>query len=182
MDNIVVGEVGEARWTYAISKAAEEHLAIAYHNEKWLPSTVLRPFNVYGPGQVGEGAIRTFVQRAIKDEPIEIHGDGTQIRAWCYVDDMIEGLLLAMVHPKAAGESFNIGNQRAVSTIYGLANTVIRVLASKSTIVFSRKDYADVELRVPSIVKAKELLGFEAKIDLEEGIQRTAEYYRSILK
>ncbi len=177
-DSAVMGRVGEARWTYAVSKLAEEHLAIAYYQEKWLPTTVVRPFNVYGPGQVGEGALKTFVIRALQGEPIEIHGDGTQIRAWCYVDDMVEGVLLAMVHPRAVGESFNIGNQRAVTTIYGLANTVLRVLNSESPIVFTRKDYADVELRIPSVSKARELLGFEAKIDLEEGIRRTAEFYR----
>jgi UDP-glucose 4-epimerase len=138
----------------------------------------VRPFNVYGPGQVGEGALKTFIQRAIKNETIEIHGDGTQIRAWCYVDDMVDGLLLAMAHPKAVGESFNIGNQKAVVTIYGLANTVVRVLDSNSPIVFSRKDYADVELRIPSVRKAKELMGFEAKVDLEDGIRRTAAFYR----
>jgi UDP-glucose 4-epimerase len=177
-DRTVMGAVGEARWTYAVSKLAEEHLAIAYHREKGLPTTVLRPFNVYGPGQVGEGAVRTFVQRAVKDEPIEIHGDGTQIRAWCYVDDMVDGMVLAMVHPSAVGESFNIGNQQAVTTIYGLANTVIRVLGSKSSIRFSRKDYVDVELRVPSVAKSRELLGFEAKVDLEEGIRRTGEFWK----
>jgi UDP-glucose 4-epimerase len=178
-DNTVMGRVGEARWVYAVSKLAEEHLAMAYHREHHLPVTVVRPFNVYGPGQVGEGALRTFVLRAIRDEPIEIHGDGTQIRAWCYVDDMVDGVLLAIEHPNAVGESFNIGNQRAVVTIYGLANTVVRVLASNSTISFARKDYADVELRIPAVTKARELLGFEAQIDLEEGIRRTAEFYRS---
>jgi UDP-glucose 4-epimerase len=178
-DRAVMGAVGEARWTYAVSKLAEEHLAIAYYKEKWLPATVIRPFNVYGPGQVGEGALRTFIQKAIRDEPLQIHGDGTQIRAWCYVDDMVNALLLAMVHPEAPGESFNIGNARAVLTIYGLANTVVRVLSSKSEIIFTRKDYADVELRVPSVEKARQLLGFEAQVDLEEGILRTANYYKA---
>ena len=177
-DNTVMGQVGEARWTYAVSKLAEEHLAISYHKEHWLPTAVVRPFNVYGPGQVGEGALRTFIQRAVRDEPIEIHGDGTQIRAWCYVDDMVDGVLLAMAHPRAVGESFNIGNQRAVTTIYGLANTVVRVLDSNSKITFVRRDYVDVELRVPAVNKARELLGFEAKIDLDEGIRRTAAFYR----
>jgi UDP-glucose 4-epimerase len=177
-DKTVMGQIGEARWTYAVSKLAEEHLAIAYHKEQGLPTVVLRPFNVYGPGQVGEGALRTFIKRAINNERIEIHGDGTQIRAWCFVDDMIEGVMLAMEHPRAVGESFNIGNQRAITTIYGLANTVVRVLNSKSEIVFVRKDYADVELRIPAVVKAQDLLGFEAKVDLEEGICLTAEYYR----
>lgn len=180
-DQAVMGQVGEARWTYAVSKLAEEHLAIAYYQEQLLPTTVVRPFNVYGPGQVGEGALRTFVLRAIQDQPIEIHGDGTQIRAWCYVDDMIEGVIRAIIHPRAVGESFNIGNQKAVTTIYGLANTVIRVLNSSSAVRFARKDYADVELRIPSVRKAKELLGFEAQVDLEEGIRRTAEFYRSQL-
>ena len=178
-DNTVIGQVGEARWTYAVSKLAEEHLAIAYFQEKRLPTTVVRPFNVYGPGQVGEGALSTFIQRAIKDKPIDIHGDGTQIRAWCYIEDMIDGIILTMYHPKAVGESFNIGNQRAVTTIYGLANTVIRVLNSKSTIQFSQKDYADVELRIPSVIKAREMLGIYAKIDLEEGIRLTADYYQT---
>ncbi|MFA5903377.1 MAG: NAD-dependent epimerase/dehydratase family protein [Desulfobacula sp.] len=178
-DNTVMGKVGEARWTYAVSKLSEEHLAIAYYQEKWLPVTVVRPFNIYGPGQVGEGALKTFIVRAIRNEPIEIHGDGTQIRAWCYVDDMVEGVLLAMEHPKAVGESFNIGNQKAVTTIYGLANTVARVLNSQSPITFSKKEYADVELRIPSVGKALTILGFEAKIDMDEGIRKTAEFYRS---
>lgn len=178
-DNAVMGKVGEARWTYAVSKLAEEHLAIAYYQERWLPTTVLRPFNVYGPGQVGEGALRTFIIRALKGEPIEIHGDGTQIRAWCYVDDMVDGVLLAMEHPKAVGESFNIGNQKAVTTIYGLANTVVRTLNSTSPILFTRKDYADVELRIPSVRKASEILNFEAHTSLEEGIKETAAYYEA---
>lgn len=178
-DNTVMGKVGEARWTYAVSKLAEEHLAIAYYQEQRLPVAVVRPFNVYGPGQVGEGALRTFIMRALKNEPINIHGDGTQIRAWCYVDDMIDGAMLAMTQPGAVGESFNIGNQKAITTIYGLANTVVRVLNSSSPIEFTYKDYADVELRIPSVRKAREILGFEAKIDLEEGIRRAAIYYRS---
>ena len=177
-DCTVIGAVGEARWTYAVSKLAEEHLALAYHREVGLPTAVVRPFNVYGPGQVGESALHTFVRRAVRDETIEIHGDGTQIRAWCYIDDMVDGALLTMTHSKAVGESFNIGNQKAVVTIYGLANTVVRVLGSKSAIEFTRKDYVDVELRVPSVQKAHDLLGFEAKVDLEDGILRTAKYYR----
>lgn len=180
-DTTVMGMVGEARWTYAVSKLAEEHLAVAYHQEQGLPTVVVRPFNIYGPGQVGEGALRTFIQKAIRDEVIQIHGDGTQIRAWCYVDDMVDGVLLALTHPKAVGESLNIGNARAVTTIFGLANTVIRVLGSKSKVVFTRKDYVDIELRVPSVQKARELIDFEAKVDLEEGILRTAEFYANAM-
>jgi UDP-glucose 4-epimerase len=174
-----IGAVGEARWIYAVSKLAGEHLVHAYHREFGMPTVTLRPFNVYGPGQVGEGAIHRFVVAALKDEDVEIHGDGTQIRAWCYVDDMVDGVLLAMEHPGAIGQSLNIGNARAVVTIYGLANTIIRVLGSQSQIKWVMKNYADVELRVPNIDKARSLIGFEAKVDLEEGIRRTAEFYRS---
>ena len=177
-DKAIMGQVGEARWTYAVSKLAGEHLAIAYYQEKGLPTTVVRPFNVYGPGQIGEGALRTFVIRALRDEPIEIHGDGTQIRAWCYIDDLVDALVCLMTNARALGESFNIGNQTAIVTVFGLASTVIRVLQSSSRVVFVRKNYADVELRVPSVRKAREVLGFTARIDLEEGIRRTAEFFR----
>jgi UDP-glucose 4-epimerase len=173
----VLGAVGEGRWTYAVSKLAEEHLAYAYFRQEDLPTVTVRPFNVYGPGQVGEGAIRGFVLRAIAGEDLVIHGDGTQIRAWCYIDDMLRGLLRTIVAPAAVGESFNIGNHRTVTTIYGLANTVIRVLNSSSEIRFVPRASADIELRIPHVDKAREVLGFEARVDLEEGIQRTAEYF-----
>lgn len=180
LSSAVIGAVGEARWTYAVSKLAGEHMALAHFHEFRMPAVVVRPFNVYGPGQVGEGALSTFIKRAIKDEDIQIHGDGSQIRAWCYVDDMVRALMLALEHPAAIGQTFNIGNPRAVITIYGLANTVIRVLGSSSRIDFVRKDYADIELRVPNVVKARELIDFEAKVDLEEGIARTAKFYRGL--
>lgn len=178
-DTTSIGVVGEARWVYAIAKLAEEHLAHAYFKQFGLPTVCVRPFNIYGPGQVGPGAMKIFIERAIKNEDIFIHGDGIQIRAWCYVDDMIEGVLLALTHPRAIGESFNIGNHRTVVTIYGLAETIVRVLNSKSKIKFINKDYADVELRVPSTKKALELIGYRARVDLEEGILKTAEYYRN---
>jgi len=174
-----IGRVGEARWTYAVSKLAAEHLTKAYHQEFGMPTVTLRPFNIYGPGQVGEGAIRTFILRALNDQTIEIHGDGNQIRAWCYIDDFIDGLMRAIDNPKAIGESFNIGNAKAVITIYGLAQTIVRVLHSKSDITFTHKNYVDVELRVPSVIKARDLIEFDAKIDLEEGIRLTADYYRN---
>lgn len=177
-DLTVMGSVGEARWTYAVSKLAEEHLAIAYYQEKQLPTTVVRPFNIYGPGQVGEGAMKIFIERALQNKPLEIHGDGTQIRSWCYVEDMIDGLQLTLTHPKAIGESFNVGNQKAVVTIYGLANAIVRVLNSNSPIIFTNKNYVDIELRIPSVNKIRDLLGFHAQVDLEEGIQRSAKYYR----
>lgn len=173
----VTGAVGEARWTYAVSKLAGEHLTHAYHRQYGLPTVTVRPFNIYGPGQIGEGAIQIFIRKALKNEDIYIFGDGNQIRAWCYVDDMVDGVMLGLTHPKAIGESFNIGNARAVTTIYGLAQVVCRVLNSKSKIVFRDPLSADIELRIPSVEKGKNLIGYQAKIDLDEGVRRTAKWY-----
>ena len=170
----VTGAVGEARWSYAVSKLAGEHLAHAYYKQHKLPTVTVRPFNVYGPGQTGEGALSIFVRKALKNEDILIFGDGSQIRAWCYVDDMVEGVLCCLEHPNAVGESFNIGNARAVTTIYGLAQAVCRIVGSSSKIVFRDALSADIELRIPSTNKARDLIGFEAKVDLDEGLQRTA--------
>ena len=177
-DQAITGAVGEARWTYAVSKLASEHLCHAYFKQHGLPTVIVRPFNVYGPGQTGEGALTIFIRKAIANEDLFIFGDGSQIRAWCYVDDMVAGVMAALTHPAALGESFNIGNARAVSTIHGLAEAVIRVLGSKSKIVFKPPLSADIELRIPKVNKARELIGFEAKVDLDEGLRRTAEWIR----
>ena len=142
---------------------------------------MLRPFNVYGPGQIGEGAIKIFIERAIRDEPITIYGDGNQIRAWCYVDDMVEAVTRVIKSPQAIGESFNIGNSRSVETVWGLANQIIRLTGSSSEIVFVPALSADIELRIPCVDKAREILDFTAKVDLAEGIRRTAAHYRALM-
>ena len=175
----VTGSVGEARWTYAVSKLAGEHMAHAYHAELGLPTTSVRPFNVYGPEQMGGGAIRAFIEAALAGEDLTIHGDGSQIRAWCYVDDMVEGTLLALEHPNAVGESFNIGNARSAVTIYDLARRIKRATDAAGEIVFRPLHYTDVELRIPNVDKARNLLGFEAQVELDEGLERTVAWYRA---
>lgn len=175
----VSGSAGEGRWTYAVSKLAGEHLAHAYYNQFKLPVVTVRPFNVYGPGQTGEGAIQIFIKKALKNEDITIHGDGAQIRAWCYVDDFVDCLFRCIENPNAVGHSFNIGNARAVITILGLAQTVCRVLKSESKINFVPPLSADIAVRIPSVDKSEEILGFKAKIDLEEGILATAEWMKN---
>jgi len=174
-----LGAVGEARWTYAVSKLATEHLTHNYHVEFGLPSVAIRPFNIYGPGQVGEGAIHRFIMQALRGEDITIHNDGGQIRAWCYVEDMVEGIVRSLALPEAVGHSFNIGNPRSIVTVYHLAREIVRLSGSASKIVFVPWDKVDVELRIPNIEKARERLGFEPKIDLEEGLLRTIEWYRA---
>jgi len=180
-DETVSGSAGEARWTYAVSKLAGEHLAKAYHSEYNLPVVTVRPFNVYGPGQTGEGAIQIFISKALKDEMITIHGDGAQIRAWCYVDDFVDCILRCLKSDNAVGESFNIGNPRAVITILGLAQAVCRVLNSKSAITFVPELSADIAIRIPSVKKCSDLLSFRAKVDLDEGIENTAVWIKENL-
>ena len=178
IDQTVSGSAGEARWTYAVSKLAGEHLAHAYSSQYKMPVVTVRPFNVYGPGQTGEGAIQIFIKKALMNEDIWINGDGNQIRAWCYVDDFVDCLFRCLEDPKAIGQSFNIGNARAITTILGLAQTVCRVLKSDSKIGHKPALSADIELRIPSVDKAYEVLGFKSKVDLEEGVLRTAEWMK----
>lgn len=178
-DNMVTGVAGEARWTYAVSKLTGEHFTEAYHKKYGLPTVTVRPFNIYGPGQIGEGAIQIFIRKALRGDDLLIFGDGTQIRAWCYIDDMIDGIMECLENPNAVGESFNIGNARDITTIYGLAQTVCRVLKSNSNIVFRPPLSADIDLRIPKVDKMKNLLGLEAKVNLDEGIRRTSEWYKA---
>jgi nucleoside-diphosphate-sugar epimerase len=177
-DVTTLGAVGEARWTYAVSKLATEHLAHNYYKQYGLPALSIRPFNIYGPGQVGEGAIHRFIVRALRNEDLEIHNDGSQIRAWCYVDDILDGILLCLENRQAVGQAFNIGNPRSVCTVYDLARHIVRLGESESKLVFVDWPYADVELRIPNVDKARDLLEYEPKVDLEDGLLRTIEWYR----
>lgn len=177
-DITALGAVGEARWTYAVSKLATEHMAHNYQRQFGLPTVSIRPFNIYGPGQVGEGAIHRFIMQSLKGEDITIHNDGSQIRAWCYIDDMVNGILKALQRPEAIGNAFNIGNPRSVVTIHNLAHLVARLSSSGSRIVHQTWAEQDVELRIPDIGKARTLLGYEPQVDLEEGLLRTIAWYR----
>lgn len=174
--------VGEARWTYSISKVTGEHLMHSFYKMYGYPAVTIRPFNIYGPGQVGEGAIQTFIKNIVKGKNIEIHGDGDQIRSWCYIDDMIEGVMSCITNKNAIGEIFNIGNPKGTITISSLAEKIVALCKSKSNIIHIAKNYVDVELRIPSIEKAKKLLGFSPKIDLNEGILKTYHWYKKNYK
>jgi UDP-glucuronate decarboxylase len=172
------GSVGEARWTYAVSKLAGEYLAHSYFDEFGLPAVSVRPFNVYGPGQVGSGAIHHFTVRALAGEELVIHGDGSQIRAWCYVDDVVQALLAILERDEAVGQVFNVGNPRSVVTVFDLAARIRRLVGSESEIIFRPLHYTDVEMRIPNVDKARKLLGWEPRIDLDDGLARTIAWYR----
>lgn len=172
------GAVGVLRWTYATSKLAAEHLAHCYYCQYGLPLVIIRPFNIYGPRQVGEGAVHKFAVQAIANEDLKVYGDGNQIRAWCYIDDVVEAVLMTLTKKEAVGQVFNVGNPNGTITILGLAQKIIRLSNSKSKIVFENCDYPDVELRVPDIKKAEEILGFKPMVELDKGLRQTIDWYR----
>jgi len=168
------------RWCYGISKLVAEYLSLSRFRTAQTPITVVRPFNVYGPGQVGGGAIRTFILQALKNELITINGDGSQVRSWCYIDDFVQGIRLIVENPDLCiGKVFNIGNSQTVISILELAKLVVEFLNSKSQIDFVKGPFVDVEYRVPDITEISKL-GFHNVTNLKLGILNTAEYFRNI--
>ena len=174
-----VGSVYQPRWYYAVSKLASEFLCHAYHTEHGMPTVGIRPFNVYGPHQVGEGCVKNFVEAALKGEPLYVHGDGDQVRSWCYVDDMTRCLLKAMKEEGAIGRHINVGNPRATTSTLELAHTVLRLTGSESEVVFKKIGYPDVEVRVPDVSEMQQNLGVTAEVGLEEGLKRTIDWWRN---
>ncbi len=173
-----IGPIGESRWVYAASKLASEHLSYAHYREDGLPLSIVRPFNVYGPRQVGDGAIRGITLQALKNLPITLYNDGTQIRSWCFVSDFVDGVLRCSENPAAIGHAFNIGNPQGTATNFELANLIIRLTNSKSEIVFKPHPGPEVDLRVPSIEKAMSVLGFKPTVSLEAGVAQAIAWYR----
>jgi nucleoside-diphosphate-sugar epimerase len=178
-DVTALGAVGEARWTYAVSKLATEHLSYNYWKVYGLPALSVRPFNVFGPGQVGEGAIHNFIARAVRNEPLYVYNTGDQIRSWCYIEDLVDGIMLCLERPEAIGHTLNLGNPSTAVTVHGLAKLIVRLAGSTSPVQHIPRDSADVELRVPDVSKATRILGFRPKVDLEEGLSLTIEWYRN---
>ncbi len=179
--NASVGTVQEARWSYSIAKLAGEHLCYAYHREFGLPLAIIRPFNVYGECRNGDHAMLRFIVAALRDEPLEVHGDGSQVRAWCHAQDFTDALVQMIENDAAIGQDYNIGNGQATHTIYDLAKRIILRSGSSSELVFKYIDYSDIDIRVPQTVKARKELGWTPKIEMDEGIDRTVAWYREHL-
>lgn len=173
-----IPSVGEARWTYAVSKLAAEHLVYSYHQQFGIKTVSVRPFNIYGPGQVGEGAVHTLVTRALRGEDLLVQGDGDQIRSWCYIDDLVDGVMLCLEKDGAIGHTFNIGNPKGTTTINMLAYIIKTLSESRSRIINVPKDHVDIDVRIPSIEKATTILGYRPKFDIIEGLTKTIEWYR----
>merc|ERR1712224_777550 len=161
-------------------KRAAETLCFDYFRQNNVDIHVMRIFNTYGPGMHPyDGRVVTnFIMQAINDEPITIYGDGSQTRSFCFVDDLIEGIIRLMDQEETVGP-MNIGNPHEF-TMKELAEVVIEVTGSKSKIIYMPLPGDDPKQRRPNITKAKERLGWEPKIQLREGIARTADYFRRL--
>jgi dTDP-glucose 4,6-dehydratase len=159
------------RGVYDEAKRYAEALTMAYHRQQGVDTAIVRIFNTYGTRmRPHDGrAIPTFVRQARANEPLTVFGDGSQTRSFCYVDDLIRGLVLLA----ESGEHFpvNIGNPQELSLLE-LAQTVIRVTGSKSEIVFEALPVDDPQVRQPDITRARQLLGWEPQVSLEEGLRR----------
>lgn len=176
-----LGPATSPRWSYAASKLAAEHLALAYHRGEDLPVVSLRPFNVYGPGQLGEGAIRNFIVRALLERDLVIYGDGSQIRSWCYIDDVVDGVLASIQRDEALGMVLNLGNPRSTLTILDLAERVVAMTRSSSLVKLVPPRDQEIELRVPDISHARRLLGINPRVHLTSGLERTISWYREMI-
>jgi dTDP-glucose 4,6-dehydratase len=159
------------RGVYDEAKRYAEALAMAYHRQQGVDTCIVRIFNTYGTRmRPHDGrAIPTFVRQAYANEPLTVFGDGSQTRSFCYVDDLIRGLVLLA----GSGEHLpvNIGNPQELSLLE-LAKTVISVTGSKSEIVFEALPVDDPQVRQPDITRARQLLGWEPQVSLEEGLRR----------
>ena len=159
------------RGVYDEAKRYAEAMTMAYHRQQGVNTSIARIFNTYGPRmRAHDGrAIPTFVRQALDNEPITIFGDGSQTRSFCYVDDLVRGLV--MLAESREHLPVNLGNPQEFS-ILELAQTVVRLTASKSEIVFEALPIDDPQVRQPDITRARQLLGWEPEIQLEEGLRR----------
>jgi nucleoside-diphosphate-sugar epimerase len=183
---LVIGPPTTRRWAYAASKLYDEHIAFALAEERGLRVSVLRLFNVYGPDNHLSwwgGPVVTFAEALLDGEPIEIHGDGKQVRTFTYVSDTVDGFVRALRTPEARGHVINIGATQPV-TILELAELVqstlgipqpLRVRFTPYEALPGR--YQDVIHRVPDVTRARKLLGFDARVQLADGIASTVDWH-----
>lgn len=182
----VLGPTHIHRWSYAASKALDEHLGFSYASEG-LPVTAARYFNAYGPriDESGYGSvIARFIAQAFRSEKLTLYGDGNQTRSFTFVSDTVEGTWLAGTHPNAIGRVFNIGSGKETS-IRELAIEICRQVGCEAIFEYIPFEdvygpaFQDIYRRVPSIEQARNLLGFEPSVPLQDGLKMTIEWARN---
>jgi dTDP-glucose 4,6-dehydratase len=168
------------RGVYDEAKRFAEAITMAYHRYHGIDAKIVRIFNTYGPRmRVNDGrAVPTFIPQALKGEDITIFGDGGQTRSFTYISDLVDGVIRLMLSP--VNEPVNIGNPYEL-TIEQIARTIVRMTGSSSRLVHRDLPVDDPKVRQPDITKARALLGWEPKVDLEEGLERTIAYFKEKL-
>jgi len=166
------------RGVYDEAKRFAEAMAMAYHNAHGVDTKIARIFNTYGPRmRLGDGrAVPSFIEQALAGRPITVYGDGSQTRSFCFVSDLIEGIYRLALSDEH--EPVNIGNPEEY-TILDFAKLIVRLAGSKSEIVFREAPEDDPRRRQPDITKARRLLDWDPKINLEDGLARTIEWFRT---
>ena len=180
-DDLLTGATDKHRWAYACAKTLDEFLALAHFKETRLPVVVTRLFNTVGPRQTGQYGmvVPRFVQAALRNEPIEVHGDGTQSRCFGHIADVVDGLTTMMENSGCFGEVLNLGSDAEI-TINDLANKAIALTGSKSEIKYIPyaeaygEGFEDMRRRVPSLEKAKRLIGYQPTRSLDDIINDVA--------
>jgi UDP-glucose 4-epimerase len=185
-DDCIYGSTKVSRWLYAVSKAADEFLALAHYHELRLPVTVVRLFNTTGPRQTGAYGmvVPRFVRQALEGKPLTVYGDGEQMRCFTNVHDVVAALIGLADEPAAIGEVVNVGNPREVS-IRELAELVRAIVGSDSPIEFHRyesaygRGFEDMRRRVPDVGLLRRLIGFVPGTPIEATIQEIVDAERS---
>jgi UDP-glucose 4-epimerase len=177
-DDIVLGSTCLSRWSYACTKAVDEFLGLAFHQQYGLDVVICRFFNTIGPRQTGQYGmvVPRFIQKALKNETLQIYGTGKQTRCFCYVADLVEAIISLTNCQQASGKVFNIGNNEEIS-IEELADKIINITDSRSKKEFVPYEIAygrpmeDMMRRVPGVERIKETIGWEPKTSLDETLK-----------
>jgi UDP-glucose 4-epimerase len=184
-DDFVLGGTAFSRWAYACSKAIDEFLAQAYHQQYGLGVVTARFFNTIGPRQTGRYGmvVPRFVQWALKNEPLQIYGTGTQTRCFCCIQDLIDAIIALMDCEAAAGQVFNIGSSEEIS-MEALADKIIQITGSRSAkqfvpyVVAYGRPIEDMMRRVPSTERIRNAIGWQPKTSLDETLRLIVKHYR----
>lgn len=180
-----LGSTGKRRWAYACSKAMDEFLSLAYYDEKKLSVVVVRFFNTVGPRQSARYGmvIPNFVQKALLNEPIQVHGDGEQTRCFTYVKDAVDAIIDLMDKLKAEGQVFNVGGEEEIS-MNDLAKEVKEITKSESEIIhvpyieIYGKGFEDMQRRTPNLTKIKDAIGYQPTHTTEDILNKVIEYFK----
>ncbi len=173
----VILPAGEPRWTYAASKLFEEHAALALHRPDGTNCMVVRPFNIYGPGQVGDGAIRNFIMAALQDQDLIVRSSPDAVRSWCYIDDFVRALTGLLDGGLGWGKIINIGDPNTAISVLELAQLVLNnVPKSRSRILISENPAIDIVARTPDVTLLNSFVAYSGTMSLENGIVRTRDW------